>query len=377
MEMNPMACPSRSGQTSQSTSRFTSDLLRLAITALALSCSVATLTAQTPAFTFFNAADAGSGAGQGTVPAGINQGGIIAGYYVDSGNGVHGFVRTAAGVITEFNATGLTSTYVNGINGRGQIVGSVAHPSGHTNYTHGYLRNPSGNIILIDPAGPNGSQNTFNLTINDSGEIAGTYVDVAGGVLHGFLRSSGGTYTVVDEPNAENLESGQGTVIADINANGEVTGFYNDANTFTIRGFIRDQLGNFTVFDAPGAGVNFGAGTFAAAINLSGEVAGTYVDDSFVTHSFVRDSSGSISDYDAPSATNTYTVSLNDGGEVLGWLTNSANTYVGFERNSSGSVTEFSVPVSNTGTNPMGINDAGHMTGYYYDLSGSVHGFVR
>jgi hypothetical protein len=352
-------------------------LLPLATAVLALFCSAAALSAQTPAFTFFNAPDGGSGAGQGTVPVGINQGGVIAGYYVDSGNGVHGLVRTAAGVITEFNATGLSSAYVNGINGRGQIVGSGAHPSGHTNYTHGYLRNPNGNIILIDPVGPNGSQNTFNLTINDSGEIAGTYVDVAGGAAHGFLRSSSGAYTVVDEPNATNNESGEGTVINGINANGEVTGFYNDANTFTIRGFIRDQFGNFTVFDAPGAGINFGAGTFGAAVNLSGEVAGTYVDDSFITHSFVRDSSGSITDYDAPGSTNTYSVSLNNGGVALGWLTNSANTYIGFERNSSGSFTEFSVPVSNTGTNPMSINNAGHLTGYYYDLSGAVHGFVR
>jgi hypothetical protein len=348
---------------------------KLLVLIIAVLCCVSPLAAQT--FTSFDAPDAGHGVVQGTVPWAINLIGVIAGYYIDSSNLVHGFVRIATGVITEFNATGLSSTFVSGINRRGQIAGNGAHPAGHTNYTHGFLRNPNGNFIHIDPAGPNGSQNTANLAINDSGEISGIYVDVTGGVVHGFLRSSSGVYTVVDEPNAVNNQSGQGTFITGINANGDVTGYYNDANTFTIRGFIRDQSGNFTVFDAPGSGINFGSGTFPVAVNLGREVAGNYVDNSFVNHSFVRDSSGTFTDFDVSGASQTFTLSLNDGGEILGQLTNSAFLYSGFLRDSSGNITTFSAPVSNTGSYPDSINSAGHMTGYYYDVSNAVHGFVR
>jgi len=178
---------------------------------------------------------------------------------------------------------------------------------------------------------------------------------------------------VVDAPNV----SGQGTFITAINANGEVTGYYNDATTFTIRGLVRDQGGNFTIFDAPGAGINLGSGTYPFEVNLSGEVAGKYVDDNFINHSFVRDSSGNITDFDAPGARDTYAVSLNDSGIILGQWTNSGFSYSGFLRDSSGNITEFSAPVSNTGTYPDSINNSGRMTGYYYDLNGAVHGFVQ
>ena len=64
---------------------------------------------------------AGTGANQGTFAIGINTGGKIAGYYVDAGNASHGFVRTAAGVITAFNVTGAGAganqgTFAAGIN---------------------------------------------------------------------------------------------------------------------------------------------------------------------------------------------------------------------------------------------------------------------
>ena len=345
--------------------------------AIAVLCCVAPLAAQTPSFTSFDAPDAGHGVIQGTVPWAINQGGVIAGYYIDLSNLVHGFVRTSTGVITEFNATGLSSTYVSGINRIGQIVGNGAHPAGHTNYVHGFLRNPNGNFVHIDPAGPNGSSNTAFLSINDSGEIAGTYVDVAGGAVHGFLRSPGGVYTVVDEPNAVTNESGQGTFVTSINTSGEVTGYYNDKNTFTINGFTRDASGNFLLFSAPGAGNNFGAGTFASAVNTSGQVTGDFLDNNFVSHPYLQSSTGIMTTFSITAATQTYALSLNDGGTVLGQYTDSNSLQHGFLFTQPATFVFFSVPFPNTGSYPDSINDAGHITGYYYDLSGAVHGFVK
>jgi hypothetical protein len=44
-------------------------------------------------FTSFDAPGAGTGAGQGTLPAGINDMGEIAGSYLDADNVYHGFLR--------------------------------------------------------------------------------------------------------------------------------------------------------------------------------------------------------------------------------------------------------------------------------------------
>jgi hypothetical protein len=48
---------------------------------------------------------------------------------------------------------------------------------------HGYLRNPRGKIVTVDPAG---STFSFPVGINDFESITGYYID-ANGVYHGFL----------------------------------------------------------------------------------------------------------------------------------------------------------------------------------------------
>jgi hypothetical protein len=50
----------------------------------------------------------------------------------------------------------------------------------------------------------------------------------------------------------------------------------------------------------------------------------------------------------------------------------------GFVRDSAGAVTTFSVPMRNTGTDPMDINDAGQITGVWVDAGRrAYHGFVQ
>jgi hypothetical protein len=54
-------------------------------------------------FTTFDIRGAGKNQGQGTWPMGVNSAGVITGYYVDSGNVSHGFLRTSDGKISKFN----------------------------------------------------------------------------------------------------------------------------------------------------------------------------------------------------------------------------------------------------------------------------------
>src|ERR1700739_2004742 len=91
--------------------------------AIAVSCCVAPLAPQTAALVSFEAPDAGTRSGAGTVGISINKGGAVTGYYIDASGTTHGFVRSASGQITEFDAPGLSATAAGRINASGQILG--------------------------------------------------------------------------------------------------------------------------------------------------------------------------------------------------------------------------------------------------------------
>jgi hypothetical protein len=332
------------------------------------------LAAQTAAFVSFEAPDAGTRSGAGTVGISINKSGTVTGYYIDASGNTHGFVRSASGQITEFDAPGLSATAAGRINASGQILGEGTLLS-QTNPKLGFLRNPNGKFVLIKAPGTR--QQTLPSGINDTGEIAGSCLDSANS-YHGFVRDAGGNYTVFDEPNAVKGVSGHGTIVSGINANGVTTGYYSDTALIN-HGFTRDQFGNFTSFDSPGAGnCAVGCGTAPTDINLSGSVAGNYVDNSLITHSFVRDSLGNFTDFDAPGASQTFTSGINDGGEVVGTMELfSGQPARGFTRDASGHFTTFSAPLPNANIFAYGINNAGRVTGYYTDANGVDHGFVR
>ena len=371
----PRAAPAKefAMRPSSPTSSGSSKSWKLVWLAIAVSCCVAPLAAQTAAFVSFEAPDAGTRSGAGTVGISINKSGTVTGYYIDASGNTHGFVRSASGQITEFDAPGLSATAAGRINASGQILGEGTLLS-QTNPKLGFLRNPNGKFVLIKAPGTR--QQTLPSGINDTGEIAGSCLDSANS-YHGFVRDAGGNYTVFDEPNAVKGVSGHGTIVSGINANGVTTGYYSDTALIN-HGFTRDQFGNFTSFDSPGAGnCAVGCGTAPTDINLSGSVAGNYVDNSLITHSFVRDSLGNFTDFDAPGASQTFTSGINDGGEVVGTWSIFQSPARGFTRDASGNFTTFSAPLPNANIFAYGINNAGRVTGYYTDANGVDHGFVR
>jgi hypothetical protein len=123
--------------------------------------------------------------------SGFNVRGDIAATYVDADNVIHGFVRDPEGRFTTFDApgagtgpfqgTGCFSDCPVSLNNRGALTGVYVD----ANYVqHGYLRNPDGKILTIDPDGATG---TLPYSMNDSGAITGYYLD-GNYVYHGFLR---------------------------------------------------------------------------------------------------------------------------------------------------------------------------------------------
>jgi hypothetical protein len=144
----------------------------------------------------FDVPGAGTGGYQGTgcpgCALGLNQLGAIAGIYSDANSVNHGFLRSANGEITTFDApgagagsyqgTGCPSDCPVSLNDWGAITGVYTD----TNFVaHGYLRSPEGKFATVDPPG---SAGTFPFSINDLGTITGYYID-ANNVYHGFLRT--------------------------------------------------------------------------------------------------------------------------------------------------------------------------------------------
>ena len=147
------------------------------------------------AITNFDAPDAGTGSGQGTFPWGndnINPSGAITGYYVDTNNGDHGFLRAPDGSITEFDAPGgAGGTAAFGINPAGAITGDDCSPT----KCYGFLRSPKGHFTKF--AVPGAVNGTYPEYINAGGTITGTWVDVSG-ADHGFVRDPDGKITKFD-----------------------------------------------------------------------------------------------------------------------------------------------------------------------------------
>ena len=111
-------------------------------------------TADGGTITAIDAPGAGTGASRGTIAISINTAGVITGEYTDATGLAHGFVRAVSGTITGFDAPGAGTA--------GWLSSLVAHESG---------------------GGP-ALQGTDGFSINTAGEIAGGYGDT-GSVFHG------------------------------------------------------------------------------------------------------------------------------------------------------------------------------------------------
>ena len=242
-------------------------------------------------FTQIDAPDAGTGPfPQGTFPSnitpmGINPAGAIIGFYVDASSVQHGFVRAPNGIITEFDPTGSVFTDPNAINAVGAITGFYFD----ANFVgHGFLRATDGTITSFDAPGadhtPGSFNGTFGVGLTPNGGIEGVFVDV-NGVLHGFVRSTDGTFTTYDAPGA-GTGAGQGTLPESNNTPGAITGQFIDGN-FVNHAFVRSNQGIFSTFDVPGMGTGAGQGTIPVDNNDPGAIVGEAIDGGTVIHGFL------------------------------------------------------------------------------------------
>ena len=359
--------------------------------------------ATTSTIASFDAPGAGTATLQGTIGASINAAGDIAGVYLTTPNVAHGFIRVAStGTITEFDAPGAGTalnqgTFAVSIDAADDVAGMYADSN---NAYHGFVRaGATGTITQFDVTGAPTTikhRGTTPLSINAAGDITGLYVD-ANAVRHGFVRTvaNGSASFTTFNVSSAGTSATQGTIPMNIDASGNITGFYIDANG-VFHGFLRAASGTITApIDAPGAaavaaghGFTF-AGSLPIGLDASGDIAGIFSDANSVFHGFVRDAGGTTSTFDVTGAgttglfPGTTPTSVNGAGDIAGVYEDANGVSHGFVRAASdGTITApIDAPGAGTtgmiaGTVPFSINAADDLTGSYADSNGTFHGFV-
>jgi hypothetical protein len=270
--------------------------------------------------------------------------------------------------LTSFDVPGAIATAATGINGRGEIIGTVTL----ADFTsHLFVRSPHGDFTLFDVPGVS----AYAAQINESGEIVGSTLD-GNLVHHGFVRNPHGKITIVDAPGAGqgNL---QGTTLVSINNRGETTGSFIDSNGIS-HGFLRTGDGDITPFDDPSAGKN----TVPESINDFGAVSGVA---SPPAYGFLRTRRGDIFNFQCPQGPeqgilpNVTSALVNDRGVVEGDCEETVEVSPGYVRAPDGAITEFAAPGDEL-SEPfiVALNDRGTSTGWVYEgFPGPTQSFVR
>jgi probable HAF family extracellular repeat protein len=120
----------------------------------------------------------------GAQATGINDRGVISGFFIDCANITHGFLLDQGTLIT-LDVPGSTSTSAFGVNNRDQVVGAFTDSA---NQTHGFLFLLQEGRFVFPIDDPFGIGTTTPNGINDFGQIVGFYVDAAGNT-DGFLAT--------------------------------------------------------------------------------------------------------------------------------------------------------------------------------------------
>jgi hypothetical protein len=348
-----------------------------------------------PTFTNFDCPNAGTLALQGTGGMSINKGGAITGFCVLAGSGdiAHGFVRTAGGAVTVFDAPGAGTvkhegTFPTSINAGGVITGMVDDAN---SVYHGFVGTVAGGFTTFNAPGAklDLDAGTIPMSINTAGTITGMYRDT-NLVYHGFVRATDGTIKTFDAPGAGTGYI-QGTRPLFINAAGTITGYYEDAN-YVHHGFVRTSGGTISTIDAPGAGTNPGQskglafqGTNGVSINAGGAITGAWADSNYAVHGFVRATDGTITEFDVTGAGGagtfgTISGALNTWGGIAGLYQGTDGVIHGFQRTPDGTITTFDDPNAGTtgtlpGTAGISMNDSWVITGAYSDPNSVFHSF--
>ena len=124
---------------------------------------------------------------------------------------------------TTLDVPGAGSTSLDGINNSGQIAGFYIDANGNF---HGFL-DVNGMFMTVDD--PNGT-NTMLLGLNNSGQAVGSFVDTNGETQGLLFNIATDNFQTISDPNASATPAFNvtGTTINGINDQGDLVGFYSN-----------------------------------------------------------------------------------------------------------------------------------------------------
>jgi hypothetical protein len=235
----------------------------------------------------------------------------------------------------------------------------------HTRTTQSIV-DPSGNgqyqFTTIDVPG---TSDTEAYGVNNTGLVSGFYV--LNGIGHSFLWRNGTLTTVVHDPSSN-------TLLGDVNEPGMVAGNY---GPFSIQHAAMYSIGTgmwTTLPDVPNLPINLGNG-----INPQGIATGSAATGSVAAPSnsigWTWDGK-KYSFFSVPGAAGfgTESVGINAPGTVSGYFQDVNGSFHGFLKEGS-TFANVDVPGASD-TFAYGLNNSGEQVGYYVDQLGDVHGFV-
>ncbi|MGC8638524.1 MAG: hypothetical protein ACP5XB_01455 [Isosphaeraceae bacterium] len=132
---------------------------------------------RTGSYSFFDVPGADKVHYVGTIVNGINNAGVVAGYFSDSNGVYHGFTKIG-GQFQTIDVPGADFTILQDINDQGDLSGAYSVGG----VRNGFVLTRAGKLITIDVPVVN---HTVLAGISDNGNVAGYYKD-ADGVFHGF-----------------------------------------------------------------------------------------------------------------------------------------------------------------------------------------------
>jgi len=279
---------------------------------------------------------------------------------------------SAAYTLIPFDYPGSMQTQGFGINGRLQVAGFTDKVGFIYDFVH--------KSFSVLPPGPSGLL-AEPIGLNDLGISVGTLVDTStGNVVTGFVFD-GSSYTLLDH--------GSGTQGRGINNAGFITGFTATGEGDTTTPWFYDPRPNQLIDIAiPGPF------TIIQGINSAGDIVGStrglepdqiFPGSVFGLYGFVRTLSGSITFFRV-NGLKTRVRGINDLGQVVGSFDDNDGLTKGFitAAPSGGGYVTVSIPATEyivapgyDVTFPLGINNAGFISGTVNDLAGTVsRGFV-
>jgi uncharacterized membrane protein len=270
----------------------------------------------------------------------------------------------------DFPAPGSNTTVPNGINARGDIVGTYNDANGQQ---HGFLRRAA-EFTTIDYPGTMDHPGwvTSLYAINNRGDIAGTIQydpSKPGGDYHGFVLRDG-KFETVEFPGHLN------TIAAAINDSGEVVGCYHDYDlSTTMHGMIFSH-GNYIALDGLYPPLPNEADSMNNGVTGEGDlIDGLWTDMAGATHGYLlRPNTGSFTPFDYPNSIHTEAWGINDFGEAVGFYLDQSSNYHGYVMR-HGEFRSIDYPGA-AGTLAFGINPEGSVVGMFFDAAGNTHGFL-